>query len=103
MRRRIRLTGRKQIAKSDAAVKIIEVPGRRLLTLALADDRQFAKFSRDSRVLVVLRENKLIELAEFGTLGALKSAAELRNTAFVNPTCQLRIVSPDGGRLGLLL
>ncbi len=103
MRRRIRLTGRKQIAKSVATVKIIEIPGRRMLTLSLSDSRQFAKFPKDSRILVVLKENKLIELAEFGTLGALRTTAELRNTAFANPSCQLRIVTPDGQHMGMLL
>jgi len=103
MRRRIRLTGRKQIAKSDATVKIIEIPGRRLLALTLADNRLFAKFPKESRVLVVLKENKLIELSEFGTLGALKTTTELKNEAFANPSCQLRIVTPDGQHLGMLL
>ena len=103
MRRRIRLTGRKQISKSDVTLKIIEIPGRRMLALTLADNRQFTKFSRDARVLVVLKENKLIELAEFGTLGALKTTAELKNAAFANPSCQLRIVAPDGQQLGMLL
>lgn len=103
MRRRIRLTGRRQLAKSDATVKIIEVSGRRMLTLALGESARLEKFPKDSRVVVVLKENKLIELAEFGTLGALKPIAELKNPAFANPTCQLRIVSPDSRHLGLLL
>ncbi len=103
MRRRIRLTGRKQIAKSDVAVKIVEIPGRRMLTLTLVQNNRFSKFEKDARVLVVLKENKLIELAEFGTFGALKSTYEIKNTAFVNPTCQLRIVSRDGQHVGLLL
>lgn len=103
MRRRIRLTGRKQLSKADALVKVIDVSGKRMLTLALGDAVRLAKFAKDSRVVVVLKENKLIELVEFGTLGALRQTAELTNTAFANPTCQLRIVSPDGQHRGLLL
>jgi len=102
MRRRIRLTGRKQLSKSVATVRIIEVAGRRLLTLALNDGVR-AKFPKGSRVVVVLKENKLIELVEFGTIGALRQIAEMTNTAFANPSCQLRIVSQGGQHLGLLL
>ena len=103
MRRRIRLTGRKQLPKSVAAAKIIELPGRRMLALSLGDRVLSGRFPPDSRVVMVLKENKLIELVEFGTLGSLKNTAEITNTAFANPTCQLRIVSPDRQQIGLLL
>src|SRR6202012_5980377 len=38
-----------------------------------------------------------------GTVASPKDVAEMSNTAFVNPTCQLRIVSPDRQQIGLLL
>ena len=102
MRRRIRLTGRKQIARGDVPAKIIDLGGKRLLTLTLPETGIFEKFPKDARVVGVLKETKLIELVEFGTLENMKHSVELKNPFFVQPMFQLRIVSPDGKQLGLL-
>jgi len=102
MRRRIRLTGRKQIARAHVPAKIIELGGKRILTLTLPEASIFEKFPKDARVLGVLREMKLIELVEFGTLGNMKHSVELKNPFFARPMFQLRIVSTKGEQLGLL-
>ena len=103
MRRRIRLTGRKQLSKANVNVKVAEVGNRRLVTLTVGNQSEYAGFPGDSRLLVRLAENKLVELLEFGTLDQPRVTAELRNPMFVAPSCQLRIVATDGQRKGLLL
>jgi len=103
MRRRIRLTGRKQLSRSSAAVKIIELPGKKLLTLHLNNSDDFKSFPKNSRIKIKLNENKLVEILDFGTLSSQKSTVELENQYFVSPSCELRIVNSDEGKEGLLL
>ncbi len=103
MRRRIRLTGRKQLSRSAVTLKIVEVPGKRLLSLSFVDEDSFKGFPRDSRLVVRVYENKLVELIEFGTLGEPKSAADLRSPAFVAPSCQLLVAASGKENYGLLL
>jgi len=103
MRRRIRLTGRKQLGRASAVLKVAAVSDKRLLSLSIADPKAYSDFPRDSRVVVRLVENKLVELAQFGTLGTQRVVTELRNRAFVAPSCQIRIVASDGEKRGLLL
>lgn len=103
MRKRIRLTGRKQLARSSVEAKVVELGSKKLVTLALADPKAFQKFPKDSRVKLRLFENKFSETLEFGTLGAFKPTADLRNGAFTAPSCQLRIVASNAEKKGLLL
>src|SRR5262245_41450680 len=93
MRRRIRLTGRRQLNRSSVNVKMAELAGKRLLTLSLAEPRSFQGFPSDSRVSLRLYENKLVEVADFGTVGSPKNVVELKSTAFVSPSCQLRVAA----------
>jgi hypothetical protein len=86
MRRRIRLTGRRQLSRSSVELKIAEVPGKRLLTLGIAEKRSFQGFPADARVSVKLFENKLVEIADFGPLGSLNPVVEIKNKAFVAPS-----------------
>lgn len=103
MRRRIRLTGRKQISRSDVPAQIIDIAGKRILTLTFPEEGVFSRFPKDSRVVGVLKENKMIELVEFGTLGNMRHSVDLQNAGFARPTFQLRLVTPEGRRMGLLL
>lgn len=103
MRRRIRLTGRKQLPRGSANVRVTDVSGRRLVTLTLSEPIEYDGFAPDSRLVVRLVENKLVELVQFGTLATPRITAELHNSAFVAPSCQLRVVASDGQRRGLLL
>lgn len=103
MRRRIRLTGRRQLNRSSVELKIAEVPGKRLLTLGIAEQKSFQGFPPDARVTVRLYENKLVEIADFGRLGSLNPVAEIRNRAFVAPTVQLRVAAAAGNSRSLLL
>jgi hypothetical protein len=103
MRRRIRLTGRRQLDRTSASVRVADAAGRRLVTCTISDPREFSGFPSDSRLVVKLVENKLVELVQFGTLESPRVTAELRNPLFVAPSCQLRVVASDGQRRGLLL
>ncbi|MBL3560242.1 hypothetical protein [Rhodovulum sulfidophilum] len=103
MRKRIRLTGRRQIPRAAVEAKAVEVGERKLITLSITNPDTFSKFPRDARLKLRLFENKVSETLEFGTLGDPRATADLRNGAFAAPSCQLRVVAPQGDQTGLLL
>ena len=107
MRRRIRLTGRRQIPHSCVEVKVFEVePRKKVVSVSILRSERFRSFPDNATVKLRMFENKFYETIDFGTLGALKSATSteyLQNTAFSAPSCQLRIVAADGDNEGLLL
>lgn len=103
MRRRIRLTGRKQLPRSSAAVRINALPdGRRLLSLTINEQDKFKDFPQDARLIVRLYENQLVELFEFGTIGNPKVTNDLTNSSFVAPVAELRVAA-TAEKHGLLL
>jgi len=103
MRRRIRLTGRKQLSRTSAAIKIMELPDKKLLTLCVNHPDDFKGFPKNSRIKIKLNENKLVEILDFGTLDSPQTAVEMKNQYFSSPSCELRIVNTDGDKAGLLL
>ncbi len=103
MRKRIRLTGRRQLPRSCVAIKVVEVGAKRLVALTIADQKAFAKLPETARIKLRLNENKVAETLEFGTLGDMKTTAELKNSWYSAPSCQLRVVASDGTRRGILL
>jgi hypothetical protein len=103
MRRRVRLTGRRQLARSTVTVRIVDVGGKRVVTLGIVDAGAFSPFPADARVLLRLQENKLVELLDFGTIGEPRFTADLSFQDFVAPSCQLRIASSGATRHGILL
>lgn len=103
MRRRIRLTGRRQLSRSSVNVRVVVLPHKRLLTLGIVDPKPFQDFPNDAKLTIRLIENKIVELVDFGTLGAPRPACELKNSSFSAPSCQLRVASVDPERPGLLL
>ena len=103
MRRTIRLTGRKQLSRSSINLSLRDVAGKKILTLAIANPAAFKAFPSTARVMVKLIETKQMELVEFGTLGSLKSAVDLSNQDYSDPSCQLRIASADSTQFGVLL
>lgn len=103
MRRRVRLTGRRQIARSTVSVRIVEVGGKRVVAFGITDAGALGSFPPDARILLRLQENKLVELLDFGTLAEPRYTADLSFQDFVAPTCQLRIASSGAERHGILL
>ncbi len=103
MRRRIRLTGRRQLARSSVDVKVAVIGDKMIVSMTIADTEAFSKMPETARVKLRLVENKYSETLEFGALGKLKITAEIKSGAFSAPSCQLRIVASDDGKKGLLL
>src|SRR5262245_18420228 len=93
MRRRIRLTGRRQLSRSCVAVKATSVPSKRLLTFSIVDSAPFRPSPKDSLISVRLYEIKLVEVVNFGTVGSPAAVADLKNQTFVAPSCQLRVAT----------
>lgn len=103
MRRRIRLTGRKQLPLSSIEAKIFEESPRILVSLVLKERRTFERFPATSLVKLRLFENKVAETLEFGTIGAPRVIQELKNPTFSAPSCQVRVVATDGMQKGQVL
>lgn len=103
MRRTIRLTGRKQLPVSCTNVAIRDIGAKKVVTLAIADKSAFRGFPQSARLTLKLVENKQMELLDFGTLGAPKPVADLKNLTFSDPSCQLRIADTGADHLGILL
>jgi hypothetical protein len=103
MRRRIRLTGRKQLPQSSINIKVAEIHAKKVIALTIANPTDFKGFPNDAKVKLRLSENKVSETLDFGTVGTLKPAAELRNDGFVAPSCMLRVVATEIEKIGLLL
>lgn len=103
MRKRIRLTGRKQLPRSSVEAKVVEIGPKKLVSMTIANPQAFRKLPNTARVKLRLFENKFSETLEFGTLGSMQTTAELTNRAFSAPSCQLRVVATEGDQKGLLL
>ena len=106
MRRRIRLTGRRQLARTVVDVNVIGVGERKekkLITLAIVKNNVLARLPKTAQVKLRLFENKLAETLDFGTLGDLKPYVDITSRSFSAPSCQLRIVATEEKVKGLLL
>ncbi len=103
MRRRIRLTGRKQLSKSAVRVGLLEAGGGKLVTMTLAHPEALKPFPTEANVSLKLVENKRVEVVNFGTVGKLSTTRDLRSDDFVAPSCQVRIADTGFGTKGLLL
>jgi len=103
MRKRIRLTGRRQLPRSSVEAKSFELGSKKLISMTISRPEAFRNFPDSAIVKLRLFENKFSETLEFGTLGSLKATAELENTGFSAPSCQLRVVASEGDHKGLLL
>lgn len=103
MRKRIRLTGRKQLPRNAVEARMVELGDRKLVSMTIANPKALSKMPQDARIRLRLIENKVSEVMEFGTLADVKTTAELVNQGYSAPSCQLRVVATDGDHKGLLL
>lgn len=103
MRRSIRLTGRRQLPQGSFGVQLADVGDRRVATLTIRNPADLKGFPPDAEVRVKLAENKLIEVLRFGTIAKPLASANLVETSFRAPSCQVRVVSRDGASTGMLL
>lgn len=106
MRRRIRLTGRRQLARSVVDVKMFEVSDtkeKKLVSLTIAKLDAFSKLPASASIKLRLFENKRSKTLSFGTLKDLRRIVEVTDDGFSAPSCQLRVVATEGLDKGLLL
>ncbi len=102
MRKTIALTGRKQLPQNAFDFQISEVQGKRVAALSLVNPSVFKGMSAEAEIRVRLLENKFVEILKFGTVGKPITTTEVVGSAFVAPTCQVRIIG-RGEKDGLLL
>lgn len=103
MRRRIRLTGRRQLSKTAVKVALAEVGGDPLVVVTVAHPDAFKPFPPDARVSLRLVENKGVEVVDLGTVAKLHTSRKLQSRELNAPSCQLRIADPGHKAKGLLL
>lgn len=103
MRRSIRLTGRKQLAQSSFKLSLMEVGEKRLAAFSILKPNELSGFPPDSEVRVKLVENKLVEILHFGSIAKPIVTVELSDESFRAPSCQVRIVSRQVDKVGMLL
>lgn len=103
MRRRIRLTGRRQLSKSAVKVVLSELAGHPLVVMTVTQPEAFKAFPPDSKVSLKLIENKRVEVVDFGTVGKLHTSQKLKTRGLTAPSCQIRIADPGNKARALLL
>lgn len=103
MRRRIRLTGRKQIRKSSIGARIVDRGPDRWIELTIKDPGAFRTYPPDAQLKLRLIENKCSETINFGPIGNPKMVEKLKSRIFAAPSCQLRIVAAEAMERGRLL
>jgi hypothetical protein len=79
------------------------VNGKHVAALAVSDFEELKTLPPDAELRVKLSENKLVEVLRFGTLAKPAATAEIQDTNFLAPSCQVRVVSRANGSDGLLL
>ena len=102
MRRRIRLTGRRQLRKSSVNARILDRGDEKWIEMTVQDARALQSFPDDAQVRLRLFENKCSETINFGTINKIRQVEKIKNGAFSAPSCQLRVVAgaqQDRGRL----
>jgi hypothetical protein len=77
--------------------------GNKVVGLSVPDVAAFRGFSPEARIRLRLNENKFSEVLDFGTVGKISATADMKNSSFSSPSCQLRIVTAAGEKKGLLL
>ncbi len=100
MRRRIRLTGRKQIPASSFQVS--SVAGTGGFKFNIQDESIFDGFDGTAKVRLRLVENKVAEVIELGTVSHPSAVVGAASHRFHAPACQLRVVAA-GENAGLIL
>ena len=61
MRKRIRLTGRKQLPRSSVEAKVVEIGSKKLVSMTIANPQVFKKLPDTARIKLRLFENKFSE------------------------------------------
>jgi hypothetical protein len=103
MRKAIRLTGRRQLAVSAFDFQFVELNGKSVASLAVADSEALKPFPPGAAIRVKLTENKRVAILDFGTILKPVSVVNTGASSFQAPSCQVRIVSRASESEGKLL
>ena len=103
MRRAIRLTGRRQLSRSGFDFRMNDLGDRRIASLVIQPGAGLNSFPPAAEVRVRLAEHGLVKVLKFGTVGRAGVTADLEQSRFVSPSCQVRIVLAGGAEDGKLL
>ncbi len=103
MRRRIRLTGRRQLPKSSVSARLLERDHGKWIEFKIEKQEIFDTFPSNAKIRLRLIENKCWETVDFGTVDNLKTVERLSNDEFSAPSCQLRVIASEKDKKGLLL
>lgn len=106
MRRRIRLTGRRQLSPSVVDVSLFVVDklqDKKIVTLTITKPQAFRKFPDTACIKLRLIENQLSETLDFGLLAKMEKFVEISGVDFSAPSCQLRVISTEESERGLIL
>lgn len=101
MRRKVRLTGRRQLKPSYVGVHILPMEtGGLVATMDIKEAKRFDAMPGTARIKLRLFENNFSETLEFGDIDSMLAgkhqSMNVANEAFAAPSCQLRIV--DSGK-----
>ena len=102
MRRRFRLTGRKEIPSSAMSVSLQTIADDRTAVLNIVHPEIFKEFDPTALLRLRFQEDKQVEILNCGSVGDPKSRVKLKNPDFQSPSCQIR-VTDVANRPGLLL
>lgn len=103
MRRKIRLTGRRQLRVNAFDFQIAKVQGKSIASLSIIDPGHLKGLSSNAEIRVKIVENKLVEILRFETVGKPIVTTELTGTDFLAPSCQVRLVANSSETEGMLL
>ncbi len=99
----IRLTGRKALPQSAFSFDWNDTADGVVCILDILDKSQVQNFPPDSRIQVMLSENKSVYFADFGTLENMSSSVSFEGVNWVSPSAELRIAHQGTERNHLLL
>ena len=100
---KIALTGRKDLPQSAFNFDWENTNSGATCIFQILDSTCVDGFPRQSRVRVLMTENKNVYVVDFGTLGNLKASENIGNISLNDVKPELRIVSADSETEGLLL
>lgn len=99
----IRLTGRRSLSQSAFSFDWNDTSNGVVCFLDILDKSHVQNFPPDSRIQVMLSENKSVHFADFGTLENMKSSVSFGGVSWVSPSAELRIAHHGTERNHLLL
>jgi hypothetical protein len=103
MRKTIRLSGRRQLPQSYFDAVITKSVHGYWVELAISPEWDRSSIPSNAELKLKLVENKLVEVLSFGTIAQPRTRARLNGQGFRAPSCQVRVVSREEDRKGLLL